>query len=163
MKPLHERTEDILNKRNEYLDMRRQQVYDAEVCKECTFTPRLHPKSVGLHARDLRSLYRWDNKRAHKINQTLNRQLEAEAANCPFSPELSAASRRIAEEYSNANVHERLVHDANRRRIDFHEEQSVQKSLKPHAYAAETPSPKKVTFDVKASPSKPRRPQSASP
>lgn len=147
MKPLHERTEEILYKRNEYLSMRRQQVYEAQLCKECTFCPRLHPKSVGMHGRDRKSLYKWDHKRAHSLDVKIAKVLQTEAESCPFTPELSAASRRIAEEYSATNVHERLLADMRRRRVDQHEENMVQASLGPADFAEEE-TPRKVKTPI---------------
>jgi len=136
MTPIHERTEEVLYKRNEYLTMRRKQVYDAEVCQECTFCPRLHPKSVGMQGRDARSLYRWDIRKAQKVNAKLQNQLQAEARTCPFTPELTGASRKIAEEYTNAkNVHDRLFEDHRRRHRENTEEQAVLKKLTPKSYA----------------------------
>jgi len=145
MTPIHERTELVLLKRQEYLEMRRQQIYDAEVCKECTFCPRLHPKSVGMHGRDRRSLFRWDVKRAQKVNKKLQHQQEAEADSCPFSPALTHTSRRIAEEYSaSKNVHNRLAEDALRRQEEFNQEQEIIKNLKPASFAS-VASPKVAT------------------
>jgi hypothetical protein len=137
MHPIHLRTEEVLYKRNEYLEMRRQQIHDAEVCNECTFCPRLHPKSVGMHGRDRRSLFRWEMKRALKVNSTLERQLQAEAKTCPFAPALTTTSRRMAEDYAaTKTVHERLAEDAIRRREAQTQEQAHLRALKPKHFIA---------------------------
>jgi len=92
---------------------------------------------VGMHGRDLKSLFRWDMKRAQKVTNKLNHQLQAEARTCPFSPELSPSSRRLAQEYSDGNnVHERLFADSRRRVIEFNQEQNILKQLTPKCFAA---------------------------
>jgi hypothetical protein len=134
--PIQDRTEEILYKRNEYLEMRRRQVEDSEICAECTFCPRLHPKSVGMQGRDLRNLFRWDMRRAHKVHKKLSDQLEAESHCCPFTPELTSTSRKIAEDYSAVKVvHDRLFDDHRRREREYFAEQETMKKLTPTAYA----------------------------
>jgi len=134
--PIHERVEDIMFKREEYRDFRRQQILDAEVCHECTFTPRLHPKSVGMPGRDVRGLYHWENRRAQKVNARLKHQLKAEAETCPFTPELGTATRRLVGGYNTIDktVHDRLYDDSRRREIEFKEDQSNLQKLNPKSY-----------------------------
>merc|ERR1740130_974611 len=134
--PIHERVEDIMYKREEYRDFRRKQIFDAEVCHECTFSPRLHPKSVGMPGRDVRGLYHWENRRAQKVNARLKHQLKAEAETCPFTPELGTASRRLAGGYYGLDktVHDRLYEDSRRRDIVFQKDQTILTKLNPKSY-----------------------------
>lgn len=134
--PIQDRTQDLVYKREEYLAMRRKQIDDAEVCQECTFCPRLHPKSVGMHGRDLKSLFRWDHRRAQKMSTKLTNQTQDELGKCPFTPELTNTSRKIAEEYSvQRNVHDRLFEDSRRRELDYYQEQEIVKKLTPKCFA----------------------------
>lgn len=161
--PIHERIEEMRNNKTEYLEMRRQQVWDAEVGIDCTFCPRLHPKSLGMQGRDRRSLYRWDMKKATKINKRLQMQQQVEANNCPFSPALTHTSRRMAQEYSEGKgVHERLAHDATRRHVDFQDEREAMSRLQSKAFAVIQPqSPISPINKESAESRERRRPKSA--
>jgi len=130
--PIQDRTEDYLYKKNEYLETRRKQVEDAEVCVECTFCPRVHKQSIGMHSRDLRSLYRWDMKRAEKKDTKLKIQLDEEMKNCSFSPDVGPRSRRVASDYcASSPVHARLFADHKRRGFQKEQEEALRQSLTP--------------------------------
>lgn len=161
--PIHERIEEMRANKTEYLEMRRQQVWDAEVGVDCTFCPRLHPKSLGMSGRDRRSLYKWDMKKAVKINKRLQMQQDVETINCPFSPTLTQSSRRMAQEYSEGKgVHERLSHDAHRRHAALQAEQDVMSNLDSRAFAVVQPQSPVTPINKESAESRERRrPKSA--
>lgn len=89
-----------------------------------------------MDGRSTRSLYRWDMRRAQKVNSKQQAQLQAEARECPFTPKVGGMSRRIAYDYAEGGaVHQRLASDANRRHIEFTQEQEVLRKLKPKHFA----------------------------
>jgi len=93
-----------------------------------------------MRGRDRRSLFRWENRRAQKVNTLLNQQLEMEAEQCPFKPELSCASRRIAKDYSHRKVHDRLLSDGKRRAFERNAEIARKITLTPGDFDTD-PSP----------------------
>mmetsp|Transcript_44374 Transcript_44374/g.77982 ORF Transcript_44374/g.77982 Transcript_44374/m.77982 type:complete len:608 (+) Transcript_44374:84-1907(+) len=113
--PLMERVQDIINDREQKLEEKRRESVELEL-QEVQEGPTIHPRSTGLH-RNLRLLYRWDMKKDKDLKSRLDKQLEAESMQCPFKPEISAASNRITKDYIDIQVHKRLVKDAARRHM----------------------------------------------
>merc|ERR1719440_2270903 len=115
-----------------------------------------------MQGRDLRSIYRWEYRRAHRVNAKLQQQLQAESELCPFTPNLSNSSRKIATGYSmQAGVHERLWQDGNRRHENHLQDREMLKQITPKAFAEAGRQQAKMVESAKSLGASLRSPKSA--
>mmetsp|Transcript_122847 Transcript_122847/g.192830 ORF Transcript_122847/g.192830 Transcript_122847/m.192830 type:complete len:535 (-) Transcript_122847:210-1814(-) len=129
--PLHERTSDIVTKRNDILDAKRKQQASKELDGH-TFTPTLHPKSARRTDWKQSNLFRWDEKRTQKIKMNLEREQAATNKQCSFTPRIGGKTKEIVEAYAaDKPVHERLVSDSKRRTREHFEEQQIMSDMQP--------------------------------
>lgn len=162
--PLVERLPEMLARREEYLELCRKQREDKEV-EGVTFAPELHPKSACRTDWKLRNLFRWENKRAQKVNSLLEAQLDEQAKQCTFVPTIGDKSSGIADGYSKyAQVHDRLVKDAKRRNRELIEETEILNSMRPRDFKdmwVDLPEPPKPSEKIGPQGFSPKRPLSA--
>jgi len=129
--PLHERTSDIVTKRNDILDAKRKQQASKELDGH-TFTPTLHPKSARRTDWKQSNLFRWDEKRTQKIKMKLEGEEAATNKQCSFKPRIGGKTKEIVEVYAaDKPVHQRLVSDSKRRVREHFEEQSIMSDMQP--------------------------------
>mmetsp|Transcript_14647 Transcript_14647/g.25951 ORF Transcript_14647/g.25951 Transcript_14647/m.25951 type:complete len:585 (+) Transcript_14647:143-1897(+) len=135
MVPLMERVGDILENKHRKLEQQRkdkEEAFHADVQEG----PVIHPRSARLR-RSLHHLYRWEVKRTRSVESRMEKQRLREADECTFKPSVSRGSNRIAHDYVEVQVHDRLIQDASRR---FQEAEDLQNTLKLTPFTPEFPS-----------------------
>jgi len=122
IEPLELRKDKILQKKEDKIAVAQKKMEDKRISEQ-TGKPTISAQAHNMR-RNLQTLTRWEEQKNLKLAQRQHLKMKAERKECTFKPELCRGTKMLTDVRSEnifaseqlGGVHDRLVHDAHRRK-----------------------------------------------